>query len=137
MNATPPQAGAPQPIEFQGLVSCRLDGEGPLGLILIGSTSERPGEVMQLAFAGPAPQGLPETLKDVRVEPLDADRYRIVSNSAQWTVAGVAHLHREIGKIFYEAVPPRAVPWRKRILWRAALRIASSSAAQRLLFRLR
>lgn len=137
MNAMPPQGSAPQPIEFKGWVSCRLDGEGPLGLILIGSPNDRPGEVMQLAFAGPAPQGLPETLKDVRVEPLDADRYRIVSDSAQWTVAGVAHLHREVGKVFYEAVPARAVPWRKRIFWRAALRIASSPVAQRLLFRLR
>ena len=123
------------PIQFRGWVACRRDGEGPLGLILIGATANRPAEVAQLAFSAPAPANFPEALENPRVERSDAGRYRIVSGSTEWTIEGVAHLHREVGKAFYQAIPPRAVPWSKRLLWWLALRAAANSWLQRWFFR--
>jgi len=123
------------PVQFRGWIACRQDGEGPLGLILIGATADRPGEVARLAFAAPAPAGFPEALEAPRIEQLAQRHYRIVSGSREWTVDGVAHLHREVGKAFSAAVPPRRVPWRKRLFWWLALRAAANPRLQRWLFR--
>ena len=122
-------------VQFRGRIDCRHDGEGPLGLILIGETNDPPGEVAHLAFSARAPVGLPAALEDARVERLDERRYRIASGSKNWIVEGVAHLHREVGETFALAIPPRAVPWRKRLFWWLALRAAANRWLQRLLFR--
>lgn len=125
------------PVQFRGWVACRRDGEGPLGLILIGATTDQPGEVVHLAFSAAAPADFPDALAEVRIERLDLQRYRIASGSKEWIVEGVAHLHREVGKAFYAVVPPRAVPWHKKFLWRLALRIAAQPLLQRMLMRSR
>jgi len=127
--------GWPQTIQFRGWIACRRDGEGPLGLILIGATVDQPGEVAYLAFSAPAPADFPDALEDVRVERIGEASYRIISRSKEWSIEGVAHLHREVGKAFYQAIPPRAVPWPKRLFWQLALRAAANSWLQRLLFR--
>jgi hypothetical protein len=124
-------------IEFRGWIACRRDGEGPLGLILIGATVDQPGEVAQLAFSAPAPMDFPEALEDARVERTGDKSYRITSGSKEWNVDGVAHLHREIGKAFYQAIPPCVVPPRKRLFWWLALRAAANPWLQRWLFRRR
>lgn len=120
-------------IRFLGWSSCRRDGEGPLGLILVGRTADRPDEPVQLAFACPAPPDLPEALEDVAVEQLGPQRYRLVSGHRSWTLEGTAHLHREVAATFYRALPPRPVPWRKRLFWRVMLRLAASPLGRRLL----
>lgn len=124
-------------VRFQGGVSCRRD-EGPLGLTLTGRTSDRPEEVATLAFAGAAPQGLPEALEDATVEQDEAGRYRIWSGTREWLLcARSAHLHREVSSTFYRAISPRPVPWSKRLFWRVVLALAASRMGKTLLLTLR
>ena len=112
------------PIRFRGWVSCRRDGEGPLGLILVGRTMDRPDEVVHLAFSSRAPGDLPDALEDAIVERVGERRWRVASGGREWLLEGAAHLHREIAGAFYRAIPPRAVPWRKRIFWQVVLKLA-------------
>jgi hypothetical protein len=120
-------------VRFRGGVSCRRD-DGPLGLTLIGRTTDRPDEIATLAFAAGAPAGLPEALEDATVEQVEAGRYRIWSGRREWIFpARSAHLHREVSGIFYRAIAPRPVPWSKRLFWRAVLAMAASRMGKRLL----
>jgi hypothetical protein len=112
------------PIRFRGWISCRRDGEGPLGLILVGSTLDRPDEVAHFAFSCRAPGDMPDALEDAIVERVGEQRWRIASGAREWVVEGAAHLHREIAGAFYRAIPPRSVPWRKRLFWRIVLKLA-------------
>lgn len=124
-------------ITFRGGVSCRRE-EGPLGLILIGRTTDRPDETATLAFAAAAPDGLPEAIEDATVEPADAGQYRIRSGRREWVFpARSAHLHREVANIFYRAIEPRTVPWSKRLFWRIVLALAGNALGRRLLLSLR
>ena len=124
-------------IGFRGGVSCRRD-EGPLGLTLIGRTTDRPDETATLAFAAAAPDGLPEALEDVTVEQLEPGRYRLRTHGREWLLsARSAHLHREVSTIFYRAITPRLVPWSKRLFWRVVLAMASSPIGKRMLLVMR
>lgn len=122
-------------VRFQGWISCRHDGEGPLGLILVGRTRDRPSETVQMAFACVAPPDLPEALEDASVERLGPRLYRISSGDRSWTLDAVAHLHREVATAFYRALPPRPVPFRKRLFWRVLLALAATPAGRWLLLR--
>lgn len=126
-------SASPDRVRFWGWISCRRDGEGPLGLILVGRTQDRPDEPVQMAFACPAPADLPEALEDATVERLGARQYRISSGDRSWTVSAVAHLHREVATAFYKALPPRPVPFRKRLFWRVLLGLAANPAGRWLL----
>jgi hypothetical protein len=124
-------------VRFRGGVSCRRD-DGPLGLTLIGRTTDRPDEVATLAFAATAPPGLPEALEDATVEQVEAGRYRIRSDQREWIFfARSAHLHREVASTFYRAISPRLVPWKKRLFWRIVLAVAASRVGKTLLLTLR
>ena len=124
-------------VRFRGGVSCRRD-DGPLGLTLIGRTTDRPDEVATLAFAAAAPPGLPEALEDATVEQVEAGRYRIRSDQREWIFsARSAHLHREVASTFYRAISPRLVPWKKRLFWRIVLAVAASRVGKTLLLTLR
>lgn len=112
------------PTRFRGWISCRRDGCGPLGLTLVGQTVDRPEEVVHYAFSCPAPLDMPEALEDVVVERLDERRYRITSGDRAWILEAAGHLHREIAGAFYRAIPPRDVPWRKRVFWNVVLKLA-------------
>ena len=120
---------------FPGWISCRRDGEGPLGLILVGRTQDRPDEPVQMAFSCPAPADLPEALEGTTVTRLAPRRYRISSGTRSWTLDAVAHLHRDVATTFYQALPPRPVPLRKRLFWRVLLTMAAHPAGRRLLLR--
>jgi hypothetical protein len=124
-------------VRFRGGVSCRRD-DGPLGLTLIGRTTDRPDEIATLAFAAAAPPGLPEALEDATVEQVEAGRYRIRSDVREWIFsARSAHLHREVASTFYRAISPRLVPWKKRLFWRIVLTVAASRVGKTLLLTLR
>lgn len=124
-------------VRFRGGVSCRRD-DAPLGLTLIGRTTDRPDEIATLAFAGTAPPNLPEALEDATVEQVDVGRYRIWSGRREWIFpARSAHLHREVSATFYRAISPRLVPWNRRLFWRVVLAIAASPVGRRLLLVLR
>jgi hypothetical protein len=128
-------AASPGTVRFLGWISCRRDGEGPLGLILVGRTKDRPDEAVQMAFTCPAPLDLPEALDEVTVERLSPRQYRLTSGDRSWTLDGVAHIHREVAGAFYKALPPRPVPLRKRLFWRVMLGLAATSAGRWLLLR--
>ncbi|HVY80892.1 MAG TPA: hypothetical protein VG994_07925 [Steroidobacteraceae bacterium] len=128
-------AANPGIVRFSGWISCRRDGEGPLGLILVGRTKDRPDEAVQMAFACPAPVDLPDALEEARVERLGTRQYRLSSGDRSWILDGVAHVHREVASAFYKAVPPRPVPLRKRLFWRVMLGFAGTAAGRWLLRR--
>jgi hypothetical protein len=125
-------------VRFRGGVSCRRDPSGPLGLTLVGWTSDHPDERVSLAFSGRPPEALPEVLEDPIVDRLDERRYRISSPPREWIVEATAiHLHREMAATFYRAIPPRAAPWSRRLLWRILLALAASAWGKKLLLALR
>jgi len=125
-------------VRFRGGVSCRPDSSGPLGLTLVGWTSDHPEERVSLSFSGRAPEALPEVLEDPIVDHLDGRRYRISSPPREWIVEATAiHLHREMAATFYRAIPPRAAPWSRRLLWRILLALAATSWGKKLLLALR
>jgi hypothetical protein len=125
-------------VMFRGGVSCRRDPNSPLGLTLIGNTADRIQEMASVAFAGTAPEGLPEVIEDAAVERLDAHRYRISSPPREWFVhAASVHVHHEIAATFYRVIKPRPAPWRRRVFWRIVLALAASAAGRRLLLALR
>jgi hypothetical protein len=125
-------------VRFRGGVSCRRDSSGPLGLTLIGWTSDHPDERVSVAFSGRAPEALPDVLEDPIVDRLDERRYRISSPPREWIVEATAiHLHREMAVTFYRAIPPRAAPWSRRLLWRILLALAATSWGKKLLLALR
>jgi len=125
-------------LAFRGGVSCRREPDGPLGLTLIGWTSDHPDERVSLAFSGPAPQTLPEVLEDPVVDRLDEQHYRIASPPREWIVeARAIHLHREIATTFYRAIPPRQAPWSRRFFFRVVLGLMRTAWGKRLLLALR
>lgn len=123
---------------FRGGVSCRRDPKGPLGLTLLGWTSDHPDERVSLAFSGRAPDTLPEVLEDATVDRVGEGLYRISSTPREWIVeARSVHLHREIATPFYRAIPPRPVSLSKRLFWRVVLSMAASQLGKRFLLMLR
>lgn len=113
---------------FRGPVSCTRAAGVP-ALTLSGTSAQAPGEETALAFSAATLPELPETLQDAVVEQLGGGRYRIVSAPREWLIsASAAHLHRGVASEFYRAIPPRPVPWRKRLFWRAVLALAASRA---------
>ncbi len=122
---------------FRGAVRCERFAPPP-ELILGGSTLEAPGEETTLAFSAPAPAELPDTLADAVVERLPDGRWRITSATRSWLIgSGPVHLHREVAATFYRALPPRPVPWRRRLFLRVVLGLAASRAGLALLKALR
>jgi hypothetical protein len=122
---------------FRGVVSCVRARDVP-ALTLTGNTAEAPDEPSALAFSAEPPASLPATLQDALVERLADGRYRIGTASGEWLLPpGPAHLHREIAARFYQAIPPRPVPWTKRLFLRVVLILAGSRAGLATLRRLR
>jgi len=123
-------------LAFRGAVRVET-GPPPLGLTLRGATAAAPEDETVLAFSAP-PAQLPERLEDVRVEALPGGQYAVRCGEREWRIAARAvHLTRASGAEFYRALPPRAVPIAKRLLWRIVLALAASRAGLGLLRALR
>ena len=59
------------------------------------------------------------------------------SAAGEWPLRGDAwQLHRDVGDVFYAAIPPRVTPWARRLAWSAMLRIAANGPGRWLLQRL-
>lgn len=115
--------------EFRGSVRCRRPTEGPIGLELTGRTADAYGGELTLAFTGQAPEGLPESIEDAVIEQSGEGGFRLTSGTRVWTVAARAvHAHRDVGGVFYQAIPPRPAPLLRRLLLGTALRISGSRA---------
>jgi hypothetical protein len=133
--ATPPVAQVW--VGFAGPVRC-LRGVAPLALTLSGQMRGSPPGHGTVVFNGPAPADLPDTLTDARIEPVSGSQYRLTAGAQQWLIeARSIHVHRDVGKAFYRAIPPRPAPWRRRIFFRTVLWLAASHRGMALLRRLR
>ncbi len=124
-----------EPLCFAGPVSCAR-GPGALGLTLSGRDAA--GQPLTVAFAAPAPAGLPAQLRDPCVAQLASGTFRISGADGEWLLAApLAHVHRDVGAAFYRAIPPRPVPLAKRVFWRVVLLLAGSRGGMALLRTLR
>jgi hypothetical protein len=124
-------------VRFAGPVRC-LRGTPPLGLTLSGQMCGDPAGPGTLTFSALAPADLPGTLADARIESLSGSRYRISAAGGEWLIeAASVHVHRDVGAAFYRAIPPRPLPWRKRIFWRVVLWLAATHRGMAFLRRLR
>ena len=87
-----------------------------------------------MSFAAAAPADLPHTLDDAAVARVNEESYCITSGARSWTVsARAAHLHREVAREFYQAVPAQPVSWTQHLFWRIVLALAATSAGRWLL----
>jgi hypothetical protein len=120
---------------FRGAVRCRCDLAGPLEITLEGLEA---GEPLTVAFSGVTNPGLPDALEDVVVERVGPARYRIAAGAREWLIeAAAVHLHRDMARSFYQALPPRPAPAVRRLGFRVALWLAGSRAGLAVLRRLR
>ena len=86
-----------------------------------------------MAFACPAPVDLPEALEDATRGAARRQRqYRVTSGDRSWTLSA-RHVHREVAERVLQALPPRPVPWRKRLFWRVMLAWLASRGRRLLL----
>ena len=110
-----------------------------MGITLIGNIVEADGgtTAAQLSLHGLEPAQLPPTLNDVVLQALTAQDMLLRSGDREWPVRGTAwQLHRDVGAMFYAAIPPRRTPWARRLAWSAMLRIAGIGPGRWLLARL-
>ena len=123
---------------FRGTVICvRETGVSP-GFTLRGVSATNAQESLIVTFLGDAPEDLPRRLAAPSVQAVDTRCYRIESPPRQWLIwARALHVHRDVRAGFFRAVPPRAVPLRKRLFWTGVLAMARSRAGLRLLRALR
>jgi len=120
---------------FRGPVRC---GRTPGALILTGAAADSQDERLILTFVGPGLPAVPDSLPDPAVLALGEHHYRISTPARSWEIEPRSvHLHRDIGRAFYRAIPPRRVPLRKRLFWRLVWMLAGTRAGRRVLFSLR
>jgi hypothetical protein len=127
----------PKILRFVGPVKC-VAGPGRTGFTLVGKIVEAagPSTAAQLSLNGLGPAPLPPTLDDVTFEALTAQDMLLRSGAREWPVRGSAwQLHRDVGTMFYAAIPPRRTPWTRRLAWRVLLGIAAIGPGRWLLAR--
>lgn len=127
---------APSPLAtFRGAVSCSRTSNA---LTLAGSAADCADDRFILTFITPSNPAIPDSLTAASVQAIDARHYRISSAAGDLVVAASSvHLHRDIGRAFYRAIPPRPVPLWKRLLLRLVLWLAGTGAGKRVLASLR
>lgn len=128
---------APSNYRFEGPVKC-VTGPGPAGVTLQGLLVQSGGQATaaQLSLMCSEPPQLPATLADVTVEALAAPEVVLHSGAQVWRLrCSTWQLHREVGAIFYAAIPPRPTPWIRRLGWRLLLGIANTAPGRWLLSR--
>jgi hypothetical protein len=125
-------------LRFNGPVRC-VAGPGRMGVTLVGRIVETDGATTaaQLSLHGLEPAQLPPTLNDVAFQALSAQEMLLRSGAREWSVRGNGwQLHRDVGAMFYAAIPPRRTPWTRRLAWSAMLHIAAIGPGRWLLARL-
>jgi hypothetical protein len=122
---------------FRGAVRCRRDPAGPLEITLEGRAADATsaaGEPLAVAFSGATDPGLPEALEDAVVERVAPARYRIAAGGRDWLLeAAAVHLHLDLARALYQALPPQRAPTGRRLTFRLALWLARSRAGLALL----
>ncbi|MGH8180925.1 MAG: hypothetical protein ACRETR_08100 [Steroidobacteraceae bacterium] len=132
---TDTDSSAPPLAAFRGSVACRRDVSG---LTLTGCAADSADDIMIVTFIAAAVPDLPDALSAAAIRARDERHYRIVSGARDWLIEATSvHVHRDIGREFYGAIPPRPVPLKKRFFWRAVLALAGTRAGKQLLLSLR
>lgn len=129
----------PAPVAaFRGPVTCRRTANL---LTLIGAAADSADDRLILTFVSPSMAevpDLPDSLAAATVRAVDEHHYRIADASGELIVEVTSlHVHRDIGRVFYRAIPPRPAPLGRRIFWRVVLALAGTRAGRRLLLSLR
>jgi hypothetical protein len=120
---------------FRGQVACTRTANA---LILSGAAADSDDDRLILTLTSPSIPDIPDSLTAVILTAIDEHRYRIASESGDLVVEAVSlHVHRDIGRTFYRALPPRPVPLAKRIFWLLVLSLAGSRTGKRVLASLR
>jgi hypothetical protein len=129
---------SPQILRFKGPVRWEA-GPGPAGLTLVGHIVEPDGGMTpaQLSLGGLAPPQLPPILNDLTFEALTAQDMVLRSGGREWPLRGRTwQLHRDVGAMFFAAIPPRPMPWSRRLGWTVMLGLVASGPGRWLLTRL-
>jgi hypothetical protein len=120
---------------FRGTVICARTANA---LTLSGSAADSADDRLILTFISPSIADIPDSLTEAGVRAIDEHHYRITSASGDLVVEAASfHVHRDIGRVFYRAVPPRPVPLAKRLFWLVVLSLAGSRTGKRVLSSLR
>jgi hypothetical protein len=120
---------------FRGAVTCSRTANA---LTLSGVAADSAADRLILTFISSSPPDIPDSLTAVSVCAVDEHHYRITSASRDMVVEATSfHVHRDIGRVFYRAVPPRPAPLNKRLFWGVVLRLAGSRTGKRVLLSLR
>lgn len=126
---------APLLAAFRGPVTCR---RGVGGLTLTGGAADSADDSLIVTFIAATVADLPDSLGAATLRARDERHYRIICGSREWLVEATSvHVHRDIGREFYRAIPPRPAPLTKRLFWRVVLALAATRAGRRLLLFLR
>jgi len=127
----------PQIFRFNGPVKW-VPGPGRTGITLLGILAEPAGAAtaVQLSLSCIAAPELPQPLNDVTVEALTAQDVLLRGGAREWRLPCTTwQLHRDVGAMFYAAIPPRRTPWSRRATWRVLLGIAATAPGRWLLAR--
>lgn len=120
-------------MRFEGPVTWE-PGPGPAGITLLGTIGE-PNSPAQLSLIGTQSVQLPATLADVTGE-VSPTGVVLRSGAREWRiVCRTWQLHRDVGRTFYAAIPPRRTPWSRRLSWRLLLGVAATAPGRWLLSR--
>jgi hypothetical protein len=125
-------------LRFKGPVNW-MAGPGRAGITLLGKLVEPDGGITaaQLSLSGLDASQLPPVLNDVTFEALTAQDMLLRSGAREWRAHGSTwQLHRDVGAMFYAAVPPRPTPLSRRLAWRVLLGVAAIGPGRWLLARL-
>lgn len=132
---TDTDSSAPPLAAFRGTVACRRCLGG---LTLTGCAADSADDILIVTFIAAAAPDLPDSLSAAAIRTGDARHFRIESGTRSWLIEATSvHVHRDIGRAFYRAIPPRSVPLKKRLFWRVVLALAGTRAGRRLLLSLR
>jgi hypothetical protein len=114
-----------------------VTGPGPLGITLLGRIEEADGSSTpaQLSLICRETPRLPASLADVTVEALGAEVLLRSGTESRRIACRTWQLHRDVGAMFYAAIPPRQTPWIRRFTWRLLLGMAATAPGQWLLSR--
>jgi hypothetical protein len=124
-------------LRFAGPVKS-VPGPGLGGITLLGQLAEADGTLTpaQLSLIGQPRPELPAALNDVTFEALATPQIVLRSDTHEWRIPCITwQLHRDAGRAFYAAIPPRVAPWTRRLAWRVLLGTAATAPGQWLLAR--
>jgi hypothetical protein len=119
--------------QFNGKVTLRR--LTPSTLTLSGKLLDADQEKIYVTLSGQNLEYVPALLHDPILELNETCEYKLTAGQQLWQFKAIAHMHCSAATRFFAVVPPRPTPLKKRLLWRAALGLASKAWIQRCFFK--